>query len=147
MGVIARRADRGRDDSVEVISPSAEVVRTHAGQSGKESLMTTTIHRSVDLVAGSATELLAALRARTISSRELLGEQLSRIAAVNPALNAVVTLDADAARGAAARADEETARGVDVGALHGLPMTIKDSLETAGLRTTAGAPELASYVP
>src|SRR5438270_14082948 len=95
----------------------------------------------------SASELVDALRRRTISSRELLDEFLTRIDEVNPAVNAVVTLDVDGARAAAARADEATARGVDVGALHGLPMTIKDSLETAGMRTTAGAPDLKDYVP
>jgi amidase len=101
----------------------------------------------VDLESGSATQLLAALRARTVNSRELLEAHLDRITDLNPALNAVVTLDVERARQAAKDADQATARGLDIGALHGLPMTVKDSLETAGLRTTAGAPELAGYVP
>ena len=107
----------------------------------------TEITDNTDITTASATQLTGALRRQSISSRELLDEFLTRIEHVNPALNAVVTLDVEAARQAAARADEATARGVDVGALHGLPMTIKDSLETAGTRTTAGAPDLREYVP
>src|SRR5262245_7214268 len=105
------------------------------------------MYTSTDLTTASATELLRTLRAREISSRELLEQYLARIEQANPALNAVVTLDAEGARAAAAAADEATARGHDVGALHGLPITVKDSFETAGLRTTAGAPELAGYIP
>src|SRR5262249_57987627 len=71
----------------------------------------------------------------------------ARIERANPALNAVATLDVGGARAAAAAADAATVRGHDVGALHGLPITVKDSFETAGLRTTAGAPELAGYIP
>ncbi|MFI5695383.1 amidase family protein [Kribbella sp. NPDC051586] len=100
-----------------------------------------------DLTTAPASELVRALRRREVSSRELLEHYLARIERLNPALNAVVTLDAESALAAAAAADQDTARGHDVGALHGLPMTIKDSLETAGLRTTAGAPDLAGYVP
>lgn len=110
-------------------------------------MATTFTSPRVDLAAGSATDLLAALQSRAVSSRELLDAQLDRIAAMNTILNAVVTFDVDRARRAATEADQATARGLDVGALHGLPMTVKDSLETAGLRTTAGAPELAGYVP
>jgi amidase len=102
---------------------------------------------AIDLDTDSASTLLAALRDRQVSSRELLEAYLHRIAVRNPALNAVVTLDVDRARAAADAADVATARGHATGALHGLPMTIKDSLETAGMRTTAGAPDLAAYVP
>jgi amidase len=63
------------------------------------------------------------------------------------ALNAVVCLDEERARADAAAADAELARGRARGPLHGLPITIKDTFETAGLRTTAGAPELANHVP
>src|SRR5215467_12943795 len=105
------------------------------------------MYTSTDLTTASATELLRTLRAREISSRELLEQYLARIEQANPALNAVVTLDVEGARAAAAAADEATARGHDVGALHGLPITVMDSFETAGLRTTAGAPDLAGYIP
>ena len=65
----------------------------------------------------------------------------------NPAVNAVITLDAERARAAADAADAATARGDDLGPLHGLPMTIKDVFETEGLRSTSGAPELMDHVP
>jgi amidase len=95
----------------------------------------------------SASDLLTALGRRTVSSRELLESYLSRIERYNPDLNAVVTLDAEKARAAADAADAATMRGETAGALHGLPVTIKDSLATAGLRTTSGAAELADYIP
>ncbi|GAA0472189.1 amidase [Streptomyces olivaceiscleroticus] len=95
-----------------------------------------------------AREQLAALRRRKISSRDLLEQYLRHIAAANPGLNAVVTLDADAARAAADRADRHLARtGRPLGPLHGLPLTVKDALETKGLRTTCGSPDLADHVP
>ena len=72
---------------------------------------------------------------------------LSRISALNPGLGAVVTLDAERARREAADADRRLARGAETGPLDGLPVTVKDCLETAGMRTTCGAPELAGYVP
>jgi amidase len=94
-----------------------------------------------------ATELVAALRRRAVSSRELLEAYLHRVDRDGGRLNAVVTLDAERARAEAAAADEAAARGESLGRLHGLPVTVKDSIETAGLRTTCGAPELAAHVP
>jgi amidase len=96
---------------------------------------------------GSATELAAAIRDREITSSELLECYLSRIEALNPGLGAVVTLDAERARQEAAEADRRLAGGAEAGPLHGLPVTVKDCLETAGMRTTCGAAELAEYVP
>ena len=95
----------------------------------------------------SATELAAAVRGKEVSSTELVECYLDRIEALNPGLGAVVTLDAGRARREAAEADRRLARGAEVGPLHGLPVTVKDCLETAGMRTTCGAPELAGYVP
>ena len=99
------------------------------------------------LAHAGACELLAALRGGEVSSRELLDLYLGRIEAADPALNAVVTLDAERARQLAGEADEALARGEPAGALHGLPITIKDTIETEGLRTTAGAPWHAGHVP
>ncbi|MEV7832170.1 amidase [Streptomyces subrutilus] len=101
-----------------------------------------------DLHLAPAREQLAALRRRTITSRELLEQYLLHIAKANPALNAVVTLDAAGARAAADAADRHlAATGKPLGALHGLPLTVKDALETKGLRTTCGSPDLTAHVP
>jgi amidase len=101
----------------------------------------------LDFATATATALTQAITDREISSRELLDQLLSRADQVNPALNAIVAWDTDRARAAAAAADDATARGEAAGPLHGLPMTVKDTFETAGLVTTSGAPELAHYVP
>ena len=85
-----------------------------------------------------AHELADALRRRELSSRELLEHYLDRTEARNPSLNAIVTLDPDGARRAADAADAALARGDVLGPLHGVPMTIKDTYETAGIRTTCG---------
>ena len=127
---------------------AATTAATTAATAATTAATTTTTHPDdLDLDTVSASTLVAALRDRQVSSRELLDAYLHRIEVRNPALNAVVTLDVDRARAAADAADRATARGHATGALHGLPMTIKDSLETAGMRTTAGSPDLAAYVP
>ena len=100
-----------------------------------------------DLQHKSATELAALIRARKLSSRELLELYLQRIARHNPTLNAVVTLDEERARKAALEADEALAKHGPRGPLHGLPITVKDAYETAGMRTTAGAKPWANHVP
>lgn len=100
-----------------------------------------------DICFQSATALAQALRRREIGSRELLELFVRRVERFNPTLNAVVTLDLDRARRAADAADTATARGEFRGSLHGLPLTIKDTFETAGLRTTAGAKIYAQHVP
>jgi len=87
------------------------------------------------------------LRTREISARELLDAHLDRIERFNPALNAVVTLDADGARAAADAADAALAAGADVGPLHGLPVAHKDTHATGGMRTTLGSPLHADDVP
>jgi amidase len=101
----------------------------------------------MDLDYATATELTRAMRDRELSSRELLDHVLARVEQRNPRFNAIVALDADRARAAAAAADEATARDEATGLLHGLPMTVKDVWETEGLVTTAGAAELKEYVP
>ena len=88
-----------------------------------------------------------AIRQRHVSATALLDAHLAQIARHNPALNAIVTLDEDGARARAKEADHAIARREAWGPLHGVPVTIKDSLETAGMRTTAGHPPLGTYVP
>ncbi|MFM9582650.1 amidase family protein [Streptomyces caniscabiei] len=100
---------------------------------------------TTDLTHQPAHVQLQALDRREISSRELLDLHLARIDASH--VNAVVTRDDDAARIAARAADERRARNESSGTLDGLPLTIKDSFETASLRTTSGAEDLADHVP
>src|SRR3954449_13427733 len=95
----------------------------------------------------SATDQLAAMDAKEVSSAELVDLYLSRIDEHNAPLNAIVTIDGDGARRAATEADAARSRGDDLGPLHGLPITVKDSYETAGMRTVCGRPDLADYVP
>ncbi len=94
----------------------------------------------------SATDAAQTLRRKERSSRELTEMLLARIEAVNPALNAVVELRREAALQEAAAADATTARGDDAGPLHGVPMTIKDSFNVAGLHTTWGNPAFKDFV-
>jgi amidase len=95
----------------------------------------------------SATELRRLIGARALSPVELLDSCLARIARVNPAVNAVMALDADRAREAAREAEAAVMRGDALGPLHGLPIAIKDTEDTAGLRTTYGSPLFADHVP
>jgi amidase len=93
-----------------------------------------------------ATDAARMLRRREIAARELTGMLLAWIDAVDPALHAVVELRREAALREAAAADEAIARGGDVGPLHGVPMTIKDSFDVAGLHTTWGNPAFKDFV-
>jgi len=95
----------------------------------------------------SASSLARALREGAVSSAEIVELHLERIRRFNPALNAVVTLDEKGARLRAAEADRALAAGTPLGPLHGVPITIKDAFETAGLRTTGGYPPFADNVP
>lgn len=101
----------------------------------------------MDLCAAPAVELARLIRSRQLSAAELLAAVLARIEAVNPGLNAIVTLAAEQAAEAAGRLDALAARGVFAGPLHGLPVAVKDLAETAGIRTTFGSAVFASYVP
>ena len=94
-----------------------------------------------------AVEMASLLSAGRISARELLEAHLARIDAVNPAVNALVTLTPEAAFAQAARADEAHADGESLGLLHGLPVAHKDLAMTAGVRTTFGSRVFADFVP
>jgi amidase len=99
-----------------------------------------------DILTQPATDVARMLRGRELSSRELTEAQLARIEAVNPGLNAVVELRGEQALAEAAAADDATTRGGQLGPLHGLPMTIKDSFDVAGLHTTWGNPAFRDHV-
>ena len=89
----------------------------------------------------------ASLRARSVSSVELVEESLRSIHQQQPVLNAFITITAEFALDQARRADEELARGFDRGPLHGIPYSLKDVFATKGIRTTCGSKIFAEYVP
>jgi amidase len=91
-----------------------------------------------DLCAQSARELARRIAGRELSAVEALDAHLARIEQQNPRLNAVVSLDIEAARRQAGAADTALARGQVPGPLHGVPITLKDGNDVAGLRTTLG---------
>lgn len=99
------------------------------------------------LMYASATTLAKAIRTKEVSSKEVVDAYLQRIEAINPKLNAVVQLAVDTARAQARQADAALARGDTTGPLHGVPMTIKDSLDTAGMISTGGTKGRTSFVP
>lgn len=101
---------------------------------------------TVDPVFDSATRVAAAILGREISSVEAVEACLERIGAVNPRIHAVVRL-ADDARDRASAADAALARGEVLGPLHGVPYTLKDSIDTAGVVTTAGTVGWRDRVP
>jgi hypothetical protein len=91
-----------------------------------------------DLDFASALDAALAIRAGDVSSVELTNRMLARIARHNPKLNAIVTLTADPALARARAADDARAKGESWGPFHGVPITIKDTYEVNGARTTAG---------
>ncbi len=97
----------------------------------------------------SATELAALLASGELSAREVLAAHLERIEAVNPAVNAIVTLVPERAEATAAALDEAFVRNGrrPTGPLHGLPAAHKDLALTKGIRTTFGSPIFADFVP
>ncbi|TIT76602.1 MAG: amidase, partial [Mesorhizobium sp.] len=101
----------------------------------------------MDIAFASTTELAASIATRKISAVEALDAHLARIDRHNEAINAVVILDREGARKRARQADAALARGDTPGSLHGVPFTLKDAHETAGIRTTVGFPPFADYVP
>ena len=88
-----------------------------------------------------------AVRSRRVSPAELTEACLARIEAVEPRLNAFVTVTADLARAQAREAGDEIAAGRYRGPLHGIPVAVKDLFATKGIRTTAGSRILAEWIP
>lgn len=98
------------------------------------------------LIYASATTLAEAIRSKKVSSEEVVKAYLERIEAVNPKINAVVQLAEDALA-QAREADTDLAKGKIRGPLHGVPVTIKDSLATSDMITTSGTKGRAAFVP
>jgi len=100
-----------------------------------------------NLIYQPLTKLIQGIRSKEISSEELVNAYIRRIESVNPKLNAVVQFLPEQALAEAKKADLATLRGRSFGVLHGIPMTMKDSLDTAGVITTAGTLGRKNYIP
>lgn len=100
-----------------------------------------------EIINRSVVDLARAIRDKEVSSEEVVQAYLVRIEAVNPKLNAVVQLVAEQAIVSAKEADAALAKGDIKGVLHGVPMTIKDSLDTAGVISTGGTLGRAHFIP
>ena len=103
--------------------------------SGEKNPETNFAHGTGAIYYKDATELATLIRTKQLSSREVVQAHLDRIAAVNPKVNAIVTLMAEDALKSADAADKLVASGAQLGRLHGVPFTIKDALDTAGVLT------------
>ena len=101
----------------------------------------------MDIVFATATQLAQMIRNKEVSAVEVLDAYLQQIDKYNGKINAIATLDSERAKNRAIEADEALAKGENWGALHGVPVTIKDTIETAGLLTTAGYPPLKNHIP
>ena len=99
-----------------------------------------------ELTQHTAAQLAALIRARSISPVDVVDAHLRRIERLNPKLNAIVILAPDAIDNAR-KAEDAVMRGDKLGTLHGVPITIKDTIETKGLRTTAGSSLFQGHVP
>ena len=99
-----------------------------------------------DLITKSLAEMADLIRNRKVSPVEVVQAHLDQIARLNPRLNAIVTLAPDVLE-SARKAEDALMRGEAAGILHGVPVTIKDTIETAGLRTTSGSAIRADHVP
>ncbi|HEU4402716.1 MAG TPA: amidase [Candidatus Polarisedimenticolia bacterium] len=103
--------------------------------------------RPTDLTRATASQLADLILRKKASSLEVVDACLARIAQVNPKINAVVQIIAEQARTTARAADNARAGGGAVGPLHGVPMTLKDSIDTAGVVTTGGTMGRKAFVP
>jgi amidase len=98
-------------------------------------------------VFASVVAMTRMIREKKISARELVDAHIARIQAVNGKINAVVQTCFERARAEAAEADRKLARGETTSPLHGIPMTLKDSIDTAGVITTGGTLGRMNFVP
>jgi amidase len=100
-----------------------------------------------EILSASALSLGRAIRARRVSSAEVVAAYLQRINQVNPTINTVVQRVDERARAEARAADAALARGESGGPFHGVPFTVKDIFDVAGVVSAAGLEERATYVP
>ena len=102
---------------------------------------------AIELCYMPALELGKAIRAKQVSPVEVVDAVLARIERLNPTLNAYCTVTAAAARAAAKAAEAAVMRGDALGALHGIPVSIKDLVATKGVRTTHGSKLYEQFIP
>jgi aspartyl-tRNA(Asn)/glutamyl-tRNA(Gln) amidotransferase subunit A len=101
---------------------------------------------SNELIFKDATRLAELIRTREVSPVEVMQAHLDRIAAVEPSVNALVTV-AESAMAVAKAAEADVLAGKELGPLHGVPFTVKDSIDTAGVLTQRGSPIFKGRVP
>src|SRR3954447_20363018 len=99
-----------------------------------------------ELIFLDATKLAELIRTKELSPVEVMQAHLDRIAAVNPRINAIVTV-ADDALDVARAAEAAVLSGATLGPLHGVPFTVKDSIDTAGVLTQRGSPIFKGRTP
>jgi len=133
------------------ILPNKAVHRTEiplrfiaASNLGGPAVQRNNMHQIINL---SVTDLARAIRDKKVSAAEVVDAYLDRIRVVNPKLNAVVQLSEESAHDQAVKADEALSRGDILGPLHGVPFTIKDSFDTAGVISTGGTKGRSNFVP
>jgi len=100
-----------------------------------------------EIIYSSATELARAIRDKQVSSEEVVNAHLARIGEVNPKLNAFITVTADSALDEARQAEAEIQHGEWRGPLHGIPLALKDLIDTAGVLTTAASAVFKERIP
>ena len=101
---------------------------------------------STELIYADATKLAELIRTREVSPVEVVQAHLGRIADVDPKINAIVTIASDAIE-SARRAETAIFQGEELGPLHGVPFTVKDSIDTANVLTQRGSPIFKGRVP
>jgi len=101
---------------------------------------------STELIYSDATKLAELIRTREVSPVEVIKAHLDRIEAINAQVNAIVTIVKDALE-AAQKAEAAVQRGEQLGPLHGVPFTVKDSIDTANVLTQRGSPIFKGRTP
>jgi aspartyl-tRNA(Asn)/glutamyl-tRNA(Gln) amidotransferase subunit A len=113
----------------------------------EKSLLTAPVSDAQATYYKDATELAALIRTEQLSAREVVQAHLDRIKIINPKVNAIVTLLAEDALKVADQADKAVKNGETLGPLHGVPFTIKDAIDTAGVLTQRGSKIFAGNIP
>src|SRR5215469_1729759 len=114
---------------------------------GGPSMRTRTVESSADTIFASAAEIAAGVREKRVSALDVVETHLAHIEKINPRLNALVTVGAEASRATAQKIDAVRARGDSIGPLGGVPISIKDTIEVAGLPCSGGTLGRKTFMP